>query len=305
MLPARFDDINAEDILRLVADKVGEHKTLEYKAALKVSNTDDKAEFLSDVSSFANASGGDILFGITDEREGSSATGVPGEVVGLTLANAAAECNRIEQLIRDGIQPRLPVLLVKAIEIPERGHVVLIRVGKSWLAPHMVSYANRTRFFSRNSSTGKVQLDVQQIGAAFAQQRGVGERLRDWKTDRISKAVSGDGPVQLSGAQLLFHFIPAAAITEDAVALPRVFDTNAWGNGRLLMCLSAEWRHYNADGILYVSKRTSENAQSYLQVFKDGALEYQFTRSQRIRHTTVIRAISRTKLCVSRESTSR
>jgi len=65
------------------------------------------------------------------------------------------------------------MLLVKAIEIPERGHVLLIRVGKSWLAPHMVSYANRTRFFSRNSSTGKVQLDVQQIGAAFAQQRAV------------------------------------------------------------------------------------------------------------------------------------
>jgi len=37
MLPDRFDDITADDILRLVADKVAEHKTLEYKATLSVS----------------------------------------------------------------------------------------------------------------------------------------------------------------------------------------------------------------------------------------------------------------------------
>lgn len=274
MLPARFDEITVEDIVRLVSDKVAEHKTLEYKATLATSNTDEKAEFLSDVSSFANAAGGDILFGISDEREGSNATGVPREIVGITLANAGAECNRIEQLIRDGIQPRLPVLFVKPFEIPQIGHVLLIRVGRSWIAPHMVSYANRTRFYSRNSSTGKVQLDVQQIGAAFAQQRGMGERIRDWKTDRISKAVSASGPVQLSGAQLLFHFIPSGAVAEDGQRYPRMFNTDAWGNGRLLMCLSAEWGRYNADGLLFVSQKTRDNTQSYLQVFKDGALEY-------------------------------
>jgi Schlafen, AlbA_2 len=274
MLSARFDEITTDDILRLVQDKVAEHTTLEYKAALAIDNTEEKAEFLSDISSFANASGGDILFGITDEREGASATGVPGEVVGIILANAAAECNRIEQLIRDGIQPRLPLLQVRAFETSDHRHIILIRVGKSWLAPHMVSYANRTRFFSRNSSTGKVQLDVQQIGAAFAQQRGISERLRDWRTDRISKAVSGNGPIQLSGTQLLYHFISSAAVAADHPSFPRMFDTNAWGTGRLLMCLSAEWRRYNADGLLFASKKTTENSQSYLQVFKEGALEY-------------------------------
>jgi hypothetical protein len=274
VLPARFEDITADDILRLVTDRIAERKTLEYKAALALANIDEKAQFLSNVSSFANASGGDILFGITDEREGGNATGVPGEIVGLVLDNAAAECNRIEQLIRDGIQPRLPLLLVKAIEIPERGHVLLIRVGKSWLAPHMVSYGNRTRFFSRNSSTGKVQLDVQQIGAAFAQQRGIGERLRDWKADRISKAISGNGPVQLVGTRLLYHFIPAAAVTEDSQPFPRIFDTDTWGNHRLLMSSLVEWKRYNADGLLFVSRRCTGNGQSYLQVFKNGALEY-------------------------------
>jgi predicted HTH transcriptional regulator len=223
MLPMGFDDITPDDIVRLVTDKVSERKTLEYKKTLNVGNTDDKAEFLADVSSFANASGGDILFGITDEKgEDGNATGIPGEIVGLTISNAGTECNRIEQLIQTGLQPRLPVVFVKALDIPERGMVIVIRVGKSWTAPHMVSYANRTRFFSRNSSSGKVLLDVHQIRAAFAEQRGIGERLRAWKADRISKALSGEGPVQLMGARLLFHFIPAATLMFDGQSLPRV-----------------------------------------------------------------------------------
>jgi len=179
MLPIGFDDITSEDIMRLVTDKVSERKTLEFKKTLNIGNTEDKAEFLADVSSFANASGGDILFGISDEKgEDGNATGIPSEIVGLTVSNAGTECNRIEQLIQTGLQPRLPVVFVKASVIPERGIVIVIRVGKSWAAPHMVSYANRTRFFSRNSSSGKVLLDVHQIGAAFAEQRGIGERLR-------------------------------------------------------------------------------------------------------------------------------
>lgn len=273
-LPERFDDIAAEDILRLVAEKTAECRTLEYKAKLMINTQDEKAEFLSDISSFANASGGEILFGITDERDGNSATGVPGEIVGLTIDTPASECNRVEQLIRDGIQPRLPALQVKAIEIPECGRVIVIRVGKSWIAPHMVAYANRTRFFSRNSSTGKVQLDVQQIGAAFAEQRAIGERLRDWKANRISKAVSGTGPVELQGSRLLFHFIPASAIAEDGVTFPRIFDATGleqvYGHN-----IAWSWpsKRYNADGLLFVSHH-SNNSQTYLQIFKEGMLEY-------------------------------
>jgi hypothetical protein len=275
MLPLGFDDITPEDIMRLVIDKVSERKTLEFKQTLNIGNTDDKAEFLADVSSFANASGGDILFGITDEKgEDGNATGTPGEIAGLTISNAGTECNRIEQLIQTGLQPRLPVVFVKALDIPERGSVIVIRVGKSWIAPHMVSYANRTRFFSRNSSSGKVLLDVHQIGAAFAEQRGVGERLRAWKADRISKALSGEGPVELTGARLLFHFIPAATLMEDGQSLPRVFDTSKWYYGSFLMSRSVESSRYNADGFLLTSRGTTDEGRSYLQIFKNGSLEY-------------------------------
>jgi len=275
MLPTRFDDIGSADILRLVEDKTSERKRLEYKEKLTIDTGDQKAEFLADISSFANASGGDIIFGISDERdENGNATGVPGEIKALKIESVQIETGRIENIIQDGIQPRLPDVHPKAIEIPEFGTVIIVRVGKSWLAPHMVTYANRTRFYSRNSTLGKFQLDVQQIGAAFASQRGMGERLRSWKADRISKAVAGEGPIRLEGATILLHFVSAAALTDGEQSLPRIFDTAKWRNAYRLMYTSIDSQRYNADGLLAISRKDSVQGQSYLQIFRDGSLEY-------------------------------
>ena len=95
MLPVRFDDITADHILRLVADKIAEHKTLEYKETLSLGNQEKNAEFLADISSFANASGGDIIFGVSDERdENGKATGIPAKIVPLQMGNPASECAR-------------------------------------------------------------------------------------------------------------------------------------------------------------------------------------------------------------------
>jgi hypothetical protein len=236
---------------------------------------DEKAEFLADISSFANASGGDIIFGISDERdENGRPTGVPDVVKPLVIGSPATECARIEQLIESGVQPRIPAVHVKHFNIPNCGLVIVVRVGKSWLAPHMISYANRTRFFSRNSSTGKVQLDVQQIGAAFAQQRGLGERLRVWKMARISKAIAGEGPISLEGSKVLFHFISAAALTDEGQSHPRIFDVQKLILKCKLFYMSAQAARYNADGLLVHSTQTRDQRQSYLQIFLDGSLEY-------------------------------
>jgi hypothetical protein len=274
MLPIRFEDIGPDDILRLIEDKISERKILEYKQALTFDGKEDRAEFLADVSSFANASGGDIVFGISELRDGNEKTGIPEAITPLQVGNPMTECTRIEQIVESGIQPRIPVVQVKYIDIPEQGFVILVRIGKSWIAPHMVSYANRTRFYSRNG-TGKVQLDVQQIGAAFSLQRSIGERLQAWKVERIAKAVVGEGPIPLIGSQILLHFISAAALVDEAIALPRVFDTTEWGNAKNLISDTANLSRYNADGLLLALDGPSKgDKQSYLQIFKDSRLEY-------------------------------
>jgi Putative DNA-binding domain len=273
MLPIRFEDIGPADILRLLEDRTSERKILEYKQALNIGPDNDRAEFLADISSFANASGGDIIFGIADERDDAGkATGAPEAITPLTLGNPIAECSRIEQIIESGIEPRIPVVLVRPIDIPEQGLVIVMRVGKSWLAPHMVSFKNRTRFYSRNGY-GKVQLDVQQIGAAFSAQRSFGERLRAWKADRIAKAIAGEGPIPMDGPFVLYHFVSTAALTDEQTP-PRVFAEGGYRPMYALMGATAQLSRYNADGLLLDTGRLFVGSRSYLQIFRDGSLEY-------------------------------
>jgi hypothetical protein len=275
MLPVNIEEVSPDHIAALVSEKVAERKTLEYKERLPERTPEAKKEFLADVCSFANTSGGDIIYGIRDERDGNGkATGVPESIVDLGALNLSAERERLESMIREGIKPRIPNIQTRDIEIPGQGLIVLLRVARSWIKPHMVTYGGTSRFYARHS-TGKYQLDVQEIGLAFAEQRSLGEQLRTWRTERIAKALSGEGPVSLNGpARFLLHFVPASALAGGR-------STGVWplpSKVRALLRPSSLqgtiWR-YNADGFLVssIDEDTRRHA-AYVQLFRDGSLEY-------------------------------
>jgi len=70
MIEKPIDKIAHHDIESLVTNQVRERRTLEYKRELPGNKDSDKNEFLADVSSFANAIGGDLLFGVDEKRDG-------------------------------------------------------------------------------------------------------------------------------------------------------------------------------------------------------------------------------------------
>ena len=70
MINCPINEINQTNIETLITDKIGESRTLEYKEELPIGTDNEKKEFLADISSFANASGGDIIYGIKEERNG-------------------------------------------------------------------------------------------------------------------------------------------------------------------------------------------------------------------------------------------
>lgn len=178
MLPANIGEVTAEHVAALVDAKVTERRTLEYKERLPGGSDQDKKEFLADVCSFANLVGGDIMYGIRDERDGDGKpTGTPESVVGLAGFNLSAERERLESIIRNGIQPRIPNVQTAEIQVDENRPVLLLRIARSWIKPHMVTFKGTSRFYSRHS-TGKYQLDVQEIGQVFAEQRSLGEQLQ-------------------------------------------------------------------------------------------------------------------------------
>ena len=110
-----LESVDETDLQALIDNKVAETKTVEYKESLPGNSDSDKREFLADTSSFANAAGGHLVYGIREQD------GVPVELLGLKLPNTDAEILRRENMIRDGIEPRIPGVSFRAVPLASSG----------------------------------------------------------------------------------------------------------------------------------------------------------------------------------------
>ncbi|HKO36631.1 MAG TPA: ATP-binding protein [Pyrinomonadaceae bacterium] len=258
-----IDDIQESDLQALVSSGVPEARKIEYKLSLPGTTDSEKKEFLADVSSFANTSGGVLLYGVREEN------GAAVELVGIPSQNLDQEKLRLESIIRDGINPRLPVL-IQPIPLANGRIVLLIRVSKSYAAPHMVSFKGSSRFYAR-SSAGKYQLDFSQLRAAFSASESFGTKARDFRIDRVSKILASDTPVQLRDPPIaVLHLLPMSAFD-----LSRLDVSSLAGQSDTLRPLmtygSYSAPRYNFDGL--ISHNTSQGAaESYVQLFAAGGV---------------------------------
>lgn len=186
-----FDRIGPSDVLKLLSDGINELKTLDYKRQQVGPKDPDKKEFFADVSSFANASGGDLIFGVEE------AEGAPTKIVGLGPIDTDAEILRLENMLRSGIEPRIHGIQTEPIDVPGHGLVMVMRIPRSWASPHMLKESGR--FFSR-TSRGKYPLDVQEIRSAFLLSENISDRVRKFRMDRIGKIIADETPVPPSSA---------------------------------------------------------------------------------------------------------
>ena len=217
MIGKEFDAIDKGDIEALVTNAVPEGRTIEYKEQLPRGSDEDSREFLADVSSFANAGGGDLIYGVRDKRDhDGKPTGTP-EVIGLAEINLDEQKTRLENLLRDCIDPRIPGVRIKHFDGFMSGPVIVLRVLKSWASPHMVKFKHSSRFFSRNSG-GKYKLDVREIRAAFLASESLSDKISAFRSDRVGKILTGETPKPLEpGPKFLLHLLPVVAFAEPAV----------------------------------------------------------------------------------------
>ena len=270
MINKAFDEINARDIELLVENSRQERRTLEYKEKLPGQSDEDKREFLSDVVSFASAAGGDIIYGIADQRDsGGQPTGIPERIVGLGDANVDAEIRRLDNLCRDCVEPRIAGLRLTGIAGLTEGPAIVMRIPKGWLGPHMMSYKGSTRFYSRNSA-GKYRLDFSELRAAFASAEALPERVRRFRYDRLAKIMGDDVPYPLSGPKrIVLHFSHVRAF--DLSSQIEFIDVS---HEKLPPMYSAGYNfRINFDGLLTFSPDGAGQCHSYTQLFRSGAIE--------------------------------
>lgn len=267
MIPKPLDKITSDDILSLIENEVREGRTLDYKAMLPDRSSSGKAEFLADVSSFANASGGDLLYGVTESK------GTPDHATGVPGVDVDAEILRLDNLIRDGIAPRVPGVEIRPIDGFAQGPVVMVRVPKSWGSPHMVTLGGRSRFYTRDNA-GKHQMDVTEIRSAFALSEALPERIRRFRDDRLAKVVADETPVRLDAKpRVVLHLIPLVSFSADFLLTPATLRSEHAG----LQPIGGSYSHrrFNVDGLLTHSRAdpTTGAHADYCQTFRNGVIE--------------------------------
>lgn len=270
-------EIDESDLQALLDNQVAEGKAVEYKSVPPGNADGDKKEFLADVSSFANAAGGDLVYGIREEA------GLPVELCGLQIDDVDAEILRLENCIQTGIAPRLPRIETQAIALDaeDKRYAIILRVYKSFVSPHMVTFKNDSKFFTRNSR-GKYQLDVSELRSAFLFSESIGERVRAFRTERLSRISSGvEIPALLieEDPKLVLHLIPLNAFgSGESFHLKPLYDGI---KGRLVEPISifdgdlTVRMRFNIDGFVR-STRTEYIAITdigYAQVFRNGIVE--------------------------------
>src|SRR6266849_9966119 len=132
------------DILDLIANQVQESVTLDYKACAALVQTDDrtKRDLSRDVSAFANSAGGEIVYGVLENKH------VPNAIdVGYDPFDISKEW--IEQVINSNIQRRIDGIRINPVQLTTHapGKVLyVVSIPQSVRAPHM---AADHRFYKR------------------------------------------------------------------------------------------------------------------------------------------------------------
>lgn len=188
MIARPFEDVSPSDIETLIASRVAEHRTLEYKRQLPADTKDGSHELLADISSFANAQGGDIIYGI-EER-----LGLPVAIHGITVEDRDATQLKLENQLYAGIEPRLPGLRTRWIDCGDEGFVFLVRVPSSTIAPHRVISGKSNAFYGRKSN-GRYPMDTAELRQAFLASEALPVRMKALHMEAVDAASRGEMPI--------------------------------------------------------------------------------------------------------------
>ena len=142
------DKIDINDLKALIVSEVPEGEQIEFKESLPTKGQTPepwtagkdqigdfaKDKILKEVVAFANAHGGALLLGI---KESDAKPPVAAEI--LPIPRCADLAERLKLVFRDCVEPQLPRLEVFAVPTESESGVIIMRVGRSRLAPHRVT----------------------------------------------------------------------------------------------------------------------------------------------------------------------
>jgi hypothetical protein len=262
MIDKEIYSINESDLQALVDNEIGEKKSIEYKGLINLSTDSEKKEFLADVSSFANSAGGDLIVGICETK----AVGRQFVLSGFEQDNLDGYLSSIENIIRDGIKPRIIGITIQPISLLNGKHALIIRIPNSWNSPHRVVFKSHDKFYARNSN-GKYSMDVDELRVSFTLSESINRSINDFVEERVNKLYSGKTPFPVtSNSKIILHLVPISAFKFGSI-----LDIKKMEQFKIELrpLLSGGWNHqFTIDGYLAFSREDS-----YSLLFRNGIIE--------------------------------
>lgn len=197
------------DLEKMIFAGVQEGSRIDYKEEYPL-HWNDKAKYslAADAVAFANTNGGTLVYGMT---QGSNAEAK--HIKPQKIQSTDDERVKLHSFLSDLVEPSLPGIQTHAVPVTidgVSGHVILVRIPQSWIGPHRSKMSNH--FFIRDGLKNK-PLDIPEIRSHFLSSENRDQKLRNFRTDRLSKVMTGETPFKLAeGAVLVVHIVPIQAM---------------------------------------------------------------------------------------------
>jgi hypothetical protein len=207
MLDRPIDTLGEPDLQRLVENHVAEGRNIEFKRDLPGGSDGDRRKFLWNVTSFANAQGGDLIYGVDAPR------GIATSVPGIETDDPDAAIQRLDSMLQTGVSPRLAGVRMRWVPLANERGVLVVRIPAGIAAPHRETLHGEGRFYTRNNA-GKQEMDVHDLRHAFTEAGSVPSRFRKLHAEAIERARG-------SGMPLSINAEPTAVVSVMPLALFR------------------------------------------------------------------------------------
>ncbi len=265
-------NITNADLDALVRESVCESPRLEYKREGWGDNDEGKREMLRDIASFANATGGYIVLGVTTERgQGAGSLECPTAIPGIEPANYQ---ERILRSCRDNLDPICVGIEAHQVASADGRICVVVRVSHSLTAPHMVTFKGLNQFWQRHG-TDKQPMTTEEVRSQMLTRMGYQEKLLE-RAEMRKEAMR-----QMGGGQPILY-VWAASV------MPPLEDINVNDltlRQSLGQSLLASQFPYNCSlycdtprPSLHGIEARDDRGHQWLQLFRQGFVEFGTTR---------------------------